>query len=251
MKKKLFCFFIMLLMLPLCFYGCGDKKFNPVNSDTSISLTTKQQEIYDEIETYAIPCKNNNEKTETLTQIKEDIRQASNDKLDIELSIGKLRIDKLILKNKLDKDIDTKEKKAESDKTSYKKQRDSITNIYYGTQYSYNSEKSSLQSKISTAFATYLKECRRIDNTSYYETGYKEELKEAAYQDYQNVYITYNSQISQLDTQWQNKQNYERYNNLYNQVDSDLQKDIQTLETQYDNKCDEIDAEISELIKKR
>lgn len=142
MKKIIISLSIFLLILcPFLLSGC-DKSFNP-----NISLTSEQQQVYDVVESYASSCNNAKEKDEVLHQIKLDIKQSSNDKLNIELSIGKLKIDKLNLKSKLESDIASKEMAAASNKISYKNQRDCISNIYQGTQPSFNYEISNLQKK--------------------------------------------------------------------------------------------------------
>lgn len=245
MKKIIISLSIFLLVLcPFLLSGCN-KPFNP-----NISLTSEQQQIYNEVENYAISCNSSEEKEEVLYQIKLDIKQSSNDKLDIELSIGKIKIDKLNLKNKLESDIAYKERTAASNKISYKNQRDSIYNIYQGTQYSYNYEVSNLQNKISQAYSTYLTECRNIDNSNM-GTGYKQQYKNNAYQKYLSAYNSYNSQISQLNTQWQNKLNYDKYNKLYNEVDSTLQKDLQSLQSKFQSDCSKLDTQINNLIRQR
>ena len=245
MKKIIISLSIFLLVLcPFLLSGC-DKPFNP-----NLSLTSEQQQVYNEVENYAMSCNSSEEKEEVLYQIKLDIKQSSNDKLDIELSIGKLKIDKLNLKNKLESDIAYKERTAASNKISYKNQRDSIYNIYQGTQSSYNSQVSLLQNKINQAYSTYLTECQRI-NSSNMGDGYKELYRQNAYQTYINSVSTYNSQLSQLNTQWQNKLNYDKYNKLYNEVDLTLQKDIQSLQSKYQNDCSKLDTQINNLIRQR
>lgn len=245
MKKAILGLVICLIMIFPLFLGGCNKEFNP-----SITLTNEQQVIYDEVETYADSCKDTETKESTLYQIKLDIQQSPNDKLELELSIGKLKLDKLILKDKLDSDIAQKEMVASNNKFNYQTKRDSIRNIYQGTQSSYNYELSSLENKISQAYSKYLTECRNIDNSSM-GTGFKEEYKRKAYQEYMNSYTLYNTQISNLKTQWQNKLEYDRYNNLYNEVDINLQRDINTLKTKYKNDCTLIDEKLESLIKQR
>lgn len=245
MKKSILITALFILVIcPLLLVGC-EKSFNP-----NIALNNEQQQVYNDVETYAMSCNNSDEKEKILYQIKLDIKQSSNDKLDIELSIGKLKIDKLNLKNKLESDIANKERTAASNKISYKKQQDSIRNIYQGTQTSYNYEVSNLQNKISQAYSTYVKECQRI-NSSNMGDGYKELYRQNAYKTYTNSVSNYNSQLSNLNTQWQNKLNYDKYNKLYNEVDLTLQKDIQSLQSKYQSNCSKLDNQINDLIKQR
>lgn len=245
---------ICLLMTTSIFAGCScAKDFDPNDYSKlseNVTLTAQQQQTYDEIEMYASSCENSDLKTETLYNIKVDIQKSSDEKLDIELSIGKLKIDKLLLKKKLDSDIATKERQASNNKESYRRQRDSITNMYYGSQASYNYDKSALERKINEAYSEYLDECRRIDNSNMGQ-GYKEAYKQNAQKTMQNKISTYNNQLSQLNTQWQNKQNYDKYNNLYNEVDTNLQRDIQILQSEYAGDCLDIESEISKLIQQR
>lgn len=245
MKKILISLFIsFIIFCPLVIVGC-EKTSNP-----NITLNGEQQQVYNEIESYASSCNSSQEKEELLYQIKLDIKQSSNDKLDIEYSIGKLRIDQLILKNKLESDISTKEQTALNNKRTYKKQRDSINNIYQGDLSSYNSQVLALQKKISESYITYYEECNRIDHSNMGD-GYKTAYKEKARQKYQQESNSYSAEISKLKTQWQNKLNYEKYDKLYNEVDSTLQNDISKLQSTYQNDCLQIDNQINELIKQR
>ena len=82
-------------------------------------------------------------------------------------------------------------------------------------------------------------------------SGYKQIYKDNAYQNYLNEYSTYSSKMSQLNTQWKNKLNYDKYNRLYNEVDSTLEKDIQSLESKYQSDCAKIETQINNLIKQR
>ncbi len=217
---------ILIIFFTFMFVACNTE-FNP-----EIVLSDEQQIIYSQVEEYALSCSESELKDYTLHQIKSDIKKSSNDKLDLELSIAKLRIDKLILKDKLDADILSKQMTAAKNKTEYKNKRDNITNKYYGTESSYNYEIANLNNIISQAYADYKKECNSL-NGSNLGTGFITEYKRQAYQKYQSISSSCNVQISQLKTQWQNKLNYDNYNKLYNEVDAKLEKDIESLQNKY------------------
>lgn len=81
--------------------------------------------------------------------------------------------------------------------------------------------------------------------------GFKQQYKNNAYKKYLNAFSLYNSQISQLNTQWQNKLKYDKYNQMYNEIDTTLQRDIQNLKSKYEQDCSSIDTQINSLIKQR
>ena len=61
----------------------------------------------------------------------------------------------------------------------------------------------------------------------------------------------YNEKLSNLKEQWKNKKDYEAYNNLYNQVDSQLKTDISIIENEYLQDLKKIDIQLDKLIKQR
>jgi len=242
--KKLIVRFLILLLVMCSLLACGCKK-------TNINLTNEQKQVYTEIETYAMSCTNNKEKEEVLYQIQLDIKKSSNNKLDIELSIGKLKIDKILLKQKLYDDIQQKTLEAKNNKNKYKKARDSIYNKYPGTYAQYNSEISALQNEISDAYGEYQVEVRRVNFMDNVIEGYKTSLLNNAQQKYQGVKNRCDAKIEQLKIQWNNKQRYDDYNELYNNVDLNLEIDILNLETKYRKDCTAIETKISNLISQR
>lgn len=246
-KKTIFILIALICILPSLLFMSGcDKKFSG-----NVELNEEQTTAYSQVEAYSAKCDSCTEKEELLYDIKYDISAVNtSDKIENEVSIGKLKLDKLYLKQKRVKDIADLERQAEVNRANYLRQRNSITNIYQGSQSSYNSEISRLNSLISQAYSDYYAEINRI-NASNMGDGYKQEYRNRAQRELNSKVSSYNSQISALKTQWQNKQNYENYDNLYKNVDSKLAQDKSRLETTYQNECKKIDEQLATLIKNR
>ena len=136
---------------------------------------------------------------EVLQEIKVDISKVnSQDGLNNEIEIGKLKIDIIKLKEIADDNIEKKKKDARINKAGYKAKRDTITNIYYGTQNSYNNERSNLQNLISAEYSSYISDANRVNVNPNLGTGYKEQYRSQRYNQYLNAIKPDQTQMSKL-----------------------------------------------------
>ena len=163
----------LFVITQLMFIGCAA-------SNNSEMLLEEQKRAYDVVVEYAMSCLSVEEKQEILKQVEGDIKKAEEGKIEIEISIGKLKIDKLFLKEKLEKNIANEKLAAANNKFSYKTKRDSIKNIYYGDYTSYNNEIKKLQSEISQAYGNYTRQAIAIRNMGNITEGYRNTLLESA-----------------------------------------------------------------------
>ena len=78
----------LFVITQLMFIGCAA-------SNNSEMLLEEQKRAYDVVVEYAMSCLSVEEKQEILKQVEGDIKKAEEGKIEIEISIGKLKIDKL------------------------------------------------------------------------------------------------------------------------------------------------------------
>ena len=229
-----------------CLIGVGVYFLLPTNNKNGEILSAKQQEAYSTVELYAQDCLN---AESVLQEIKIDISNATTDEaLNLEKEIGFLKIDKIKTQENAETEIQNKRNKATSDKSNYNLQMKFITNKYQGNETSYNSDVAYYQSLISQEYASYLSSVRNIQNSNIL---FKEQLISQAKNEYKNAIIPYQTQLEILETQWENKLEYDRYSDLIDKVDKNLEKDIKNIESNCKQKLDELDNEILILISER
>lgn len=232
-----------------CLIGVGVYFLLPTNNKNGEILSAKQQEAYSAVELYAQDCLN---AESVLQEIKIDISNATTDEaLNLEKEIGFLKIDKIKTQENAETEIQNKRNKATSDKSNYNLQMKFITNKYQGNETSYNSDVAYYQSLISQEYASYLSYRSSVQSNPNLRTGFKEQLISQAKNEYENAIIPYQTQLEILETQWENKLEYDRYSDLIDKVDKNLEKDIKNIESNCKQKLDELDNEILILISKR
>lgn len=217
----------------------------------SDELNANQQNVYDEVVAYASlnDCQIPNDE---MIEIKTDISNAKTDEqLKLELEIGKLKIDKIKTKNNAERDIVDKKNQANSNSLKYYAARQKIVNIYKGNKIDYENETNFYKAKISLEYSKYINNIREINNNSKLGTGFKESLILSSRKDYYNAIEPYQQRLKQIETQWNNKLEYEKYTDLIASVKPNLDKEISKIEAQKDNDLSKIDIEISKLKEKR
>ncbi len=241
-NKNLILILFTMLFTVFIFSGCTNY----------INLNNTQQKAYDEVVEYSQKCSDKDVLNNFLNEIKTDISKVNNeDKLQIEIKIGKLKIDGLYLIEKENKEIQTEIELATTNKNTYKMKRDSITNIYYGSQSSYNAEILSLNSQISHEYSSYLRDVQNVQNNNNLGTGYKQQYQASRYNQYINAIMPYQTRKTNLQEQWKNKLEYEKYNDLYNNVEKQLDSDITKIQNKYKTQIENINKNINILISKR
>lgn len=114
-NKNLILILFTMLFTVFIFSGCTN----------DINLNNTQQKAYDEVVEYSQKCSDKDVLNNFLNEIKTDISKVNNeDKLQIEIKIGKLKIDGLYLIEKENKEIQTEIELATTNKNTYKMKRD-------------------------------------------------------------------------------------------------------------------------------
>lgn len=246
MKKFYKLTYICVLVAIILILTSCNSKFQ-----ANIELNTSQESAYNQVENYVDENNVYTDDTDALLyEIKIDISNTNNANLENEIKIAKLKIDKLILKQKKMQDIQIKNQNAQVDKKTYMELRDSISNKYPYSDDKYYADKSYYERLISYAYSDYYAECQKINSSSMGD-GYKSAYRHNAYQKCMQLVSDYNEKLSNLKEQWKNKKDYEAYNNLYNQVDSQLKTDISIIENEYLQDLKKIDIQLDKLIKQR
>lgn len=237
-KKILIC--LLCLVVCVCSVGCSDEK-----KALNTKLNEEQTNAYQQVVDYANGV---SPVEDILVEVKIDIAKAKN--LEIEISIGKLKIDKVKLKRDKEKALKKAEDDAESDRVLYQYRMNAYSDRYYGTSSQYTSEMNDLQGKLASAYSSYLSDIRVIENSNA-TAGYKEAQKTQRYNQYLREANGYQSQREALQKKWDNKVEYEKYEKLYNNVYSALASDKRIIENNYQEDLSEIESKIRALVLQR
>ena len=136
----------------------------------------------------------------------------------------------------MEKEIEAAKSKSAYNKSQYERQYKYYMNLerYTGTQSAYNLAQDNLSAQMGQAYA----DCQNKINKIYSSNlgnGYKEAYKQQYESERDRKINELTTQKNNLQTAWENQQNYLRYYNLYLEEDEKLANEIEKIRDKYNN----------------